>query len=137
VPGSAARTTDTALRLTTALLLSIGLALPFHCGAPSPRSSATFDQIQQQVRGKTAAEIEALLGRPDTRQRLATEEKWIWWNYTVLDGEQYAPEVRRQIVHLEIVFDCASGAGDAAVARAACRVDDPLAVSYSRPGRPD
>jgi hypothetical protein len=122
------------MRSTAALLLVLGLVLPVHCGAPSPRSPHSFDEIQQIVAGKTASEVEALLGRPDARRQLITEdEKWTWWNYTVLDGEQYAPEVRGEIVHLEIVFEDPSSAGAAALPRTEWRVSGPFAVSYSRP----
>jgi hypothetical protein len=120
------------LRPAPALLLAIALAPACHCGSPAPRSPYSFDQIQQRVAGKSAREIEALLGKPDTRQRLPTgDEKWIWWNYTVLDGEHYAPEVRRRIVHLEILFECRSSDLGTTVARD-CRVLDPTVVSYSR-----
>jgi hypothetical protein len=113
-----------------ARLLAIVLALALACGARTPRSPYTFDQIRQWGAGKSAREVEALLGRPDTRQRLPThDEKWIWWNYTVLDGKQYAPEVRRRIVHLEIFFDCRQGAS-ATTTLAACEA---AVVSYSYP----
>jgi hypothetical protein len=118
------------LRPAPALLLAIVLALPVACGARVPRSPYTFDQIQRRVAGKSAREVEALLGRPDTRQRLPTrDEKWIWWNYTVLDGKEYAPEVRRRLVHLEIFFDRRCGASNTAapVPREAA------VVSYSFP----
>ncbi len=121
-----------------AILASLGLALPAGCGAPGPRSSDSFDTIRQRVVGRSAAEVEALLGRPDSRQRLATgDENWTWWNYTDLRGAQYAPEVRHQIVHLEVLLACDGGVGrgpGAAGGPARCRVDDPLAVSYSHPG---
>jgi hypothetical protein len=126
------------LRPAPALLLAIALALPVRCGAPTPRSPYSFDQIQQRVAGKSAREIEALLGKPDTRQRLPTnDEKWIWWNYTMLDGERYAPEVRRRIVHLEIFFECRDGAGGAPVARACRAPFGPAVVSYSHPAAAD
>ena len=125
------------MRPAPALLLAIALALPCRCGSPAPRSPYSFDQIQQRVTGKSAREIEALLGKPDTRQRLPTDdEKWIWWNYTVLDGEPYAPEVRRRIVHLEILLECRSSTPGTTVSRH-CSVLDPTVVSYSRPAARD
>src|ERR1700688_1724305 len=79
------------------------------CGthtAGTPRSRLSFDQIQSRVAGKTEAEVESILGKPDTREaRLVDDDVWIWWDFTFLDGEQYAPEVRGQVVHLEITFD--------------------------------
>jgi hypothetical protein len=126
------------LKPAPALLLAIALALPVHCGAPVPRSPYSFDQIQQRVAGRPAREIEALLGKPDSRQRLPTrDEKWIWWNYTMLDGEQYAPEVRRRIVHLEIFFECRDGEAPAAAARDCRDPGGAAVVSYSRPAAGD
>jgi hypothetical protein len=124
------------LRSYSTALLLLGLTLPACC-APGARSRHSFDEIQQIVAGKTAREVESLLGKPDSRQRLLTDdERWIWWNYTRLDGEQYAPEIRGQLVHLEIVFQGPAGA-DAALARAEWRVAGPFAVSYSRPAKTD
>jgi hypothetical protein len=127
------------LRAAPALLLAIVLALPIGCGAPGPRSPWSFDQIRQRVAGKSAREIEALLGRPDARQRLPTrDEKWIWWNYTALVGEQYAPEVRRRTVHLEILFDCRGAEATGGAAASDCRAPGGTAVvSYSRPSPAD
>jgi hypothetical protein len=127
---------EAALRPAPALLLAIAAAVSLRCGAPTPRSPWSFDQIRQRVAGKSARQIEALLGRPDARQRLPmNDEKWIWWNYTDLDGEQYAPEVRGRMVHLEILFDCRQGDGGRPAARAGeCRAPGgTTVVSYSRP----
>lgn len=71
----------------------------------SPRSNRSFDQIQDMVQGKTATEIEGILGAPDSRQPLLLgDERWLWWDYTYLGGKDYRPEVRGQIVHLQITF---------------------------------
>src|ERR1700688_4501285 len=103
------------------------------CGthtAGTPRSRLSFDQIQSRVAGKTEAEVESILGKPDTRQaRLVDDDVWIWWDYTFLDGEQYAPELRGQIVHLEITFDRPSGQD---LPRAAWRIAGPFSVNFSR-----
>jgi hypothetical protein len=92
---------------------------------PSARSHRSYDQIRDLAAGKTAAEIETLLGPPDVRQPVLGDERWIWWSYTFLDGDQYAPEIRGQIVHLEITLQ--KGASST------WRVSGPLAVGYSMP----
>jgi hypothetical protein len=106
---------------------------------PGAKSGRSFDQIQQLVAGKTAAEVAAILGPPNARQALlADDERWVWWNYTYLDGANYAPEIRGQVVHLEITFESPSLASTAEVApvpQEQWRVSGPLAVSYSLPAR--
>ncbi len=83
------------------MLLSLVL---WNC-APGARSRKSFDGLRAEVEGKNAAQVEALLGKPDSRVRfLLGDERWIWWNYTYLDGPDYAPEVRGQVVHLSITF---------------------------------
>jgi len=58
------------------------------------------------VKGKTAEQVEQMLGQPDSRQRMTlSAERWIWWNYTYLDGNNYPPEVRGRVVHLEVIFE--------------------------------
>jgi hypothetical protein len=110
------------------LLILAGL---WACGRFAARSNRPFDEIRELVSGKTAAEVASLLGEPDTRQSvLNDDERWVWWNYTYLDGEQYPPEVRGQIVHLEITFTRPPGAAPVA-GRGAWRVAGPLAVSYT------
>jgi hypothetical protein len=106
------------------------------CGAPAsgaPRWKQSFDEIQRQVTGRTEAEVEQILGKPDTREsRQLGDDVWIWWNFTFLDGNQYAPEVRGQVVHLEIAFDPPPGPPGSDVSHAAWRVAGPLSVNFSR-----
>jgi hypothetical protein len=106
------------------------------CGAPAPgvpRSQQPFDQIQREVSGKSEAEVETLLGRPDAHEsRLVGDEVWIWWNFTFLDGDQYSPDVRGQVVHLEITFDKPVTGADPDVPHAAWRVAGPFSVNFSR-----
>jgi hypothetical protein len=117
-------------------ILVLCLALALHC-APAPKSPHSFDEIQRLVAGKTAREVEAILGKPDAREHLLTDnERWTWWNYTSLAGEQYAPEIRGQIVHLEIVFESPTGSGFS-LPISEWRVLGPFAVSYSRLARGD
>jgi len=96
---------------------------------PSARSSQSYDQIRELVTGRTAAEVERLLGKPDLRETVLDDQRWVWWNYTFLDGDQYAPEIRGQVVHLEITFQAPP------TPRADARVRGPLSVSYSKPSR--
>ena len=93
------------------------------------RSGKSFDQICSQVAGKTAAEVEQLLGKPDAREKLPMGDwRWVWWNYTFLDGDGYPPELRGRIVHLEILF---SNPSQPTLPEAQWRVIGPLAVSYA------
>jgi hypothetical protein len=109
------------------------------CGRLAARSDRSFDEIREMVSGKTAAEVTALLGKPDTRQSILTDdERWIWWNYTRLDGDQYPPEERGQVVHLEITFTRPEAGTTAlgvslARGRGTWRVASPLGVSYTVP----
>jgi hypothetical protein len=114
------------------LLLGFALAIEA-CRLPA-RSRHSYDEIRALVAGKTEAEVERILGTPDVRQPvLLDDERWIWWNYTFLEGDQYAPQIRGQVVHLEIVFQNPANPGEAALPMAAWRVSQPLAVSYSTP----
>ena len=104
------------------------------CGKTTPRSDRSFDQIRELVAGKSAAEVEALLGEPDTRESvLVGDERWIWWNYTFLDGKDLPPELRGQVVHLEITFE--RSPDPSASGGSAWRISGPLGVSYSLPAR--
>lgn len=111
---------------TIAALLILGLGLTSQGCRPSAKSQRSFDQIRELVQDRTAVEVEKLLGKPDVREAVLDEQRWVWWNYTFLDGDQYAPEVRGQVVHLEILFRSSSSS-------ARLRVAGPLAVSYSKP----
>lgn len=113
-------------------LLRLGLLLLLAC-RPSARSQRSYDQLRDLVTGKTGAEVERLLGPPDLRESVLDDQRWIWWNYTFLDGYQYAPEIRGQIVHLEVVLKKPSGS--MAIPIEKWRAAGPLAVSYSKPSR--
>jgi hypothetical protein len=95
------------------------------------RSEKSFDEICDRVSGKTAAEVEALLGNPDAREKLPIGDwRWVWWNYTFLDGDNYPPELRGKVVHLEIMF---SNPMHVDIPDSQWRVGGPLAVSYAVP----
>ena len=98
---------------------------------PTARSHQSYDQIRQLVAGHTAAEVEQLLGKPDVRSPVRGDSRWVWWNYTFLDGDQYAPEIRGQIVHLEITFQNPQALGGP-VPLSQWRVNGSLSVSYSK-----
>lgn len=101
----------------------------------SPRSDRSFDQIRNLVQGKTASEIEEILGAPDSRQSLLLgDERWIWWDYTYLGGQDYSPDVRGKIVHLQITFTNPSIAGSYKPSYSEWRVVDPQNVSFLLPG---
>ena len=109
------------------------LSLLFACHN-SPRSDRSFDQIRYLVQGKTALEIEKILGPPDSRQPLLLgDERWIWWNYTFLGGQDYSPDVRGKVVHLQITFANPDLSGKARPPYSCWRIEDPLSVSYLLP----
>ena len=100
-----------------------------------PRSDKSFDQIRAMVQGKTATEVEKLLGPPDSRQPLLLgDERWIWWNYTFLGGQDYSPEVRGKIVHLQITFANPDLSGKDRPPYSRWRIEDPESVSFVLPG---
>lgn len=114
-------------------LLGAGL-LAVSCGGARPRSTKSFDEIRASVEGRSAAEVESLLGAPDVRQPvLLGDERWIWWRYTYLDGVSYPPEMRGSLVHLEILFERPEGKGERPPYDA-WRISGPLGVSYTLPG---
>jgi len=115
-----------------ALVLVAIAALGWLACGHAARSRQPFDQIQRLVTGKTEAEVERLLGRPDAREsRLIDDDVWIWWDYTFLDGEHYPPELRGQAVHLEITFDRPAGIAAQDQPHAAWRVAGPFSVNFS------
>jgi hypothetical protein len=96
-----------------------------------PRSQSSFDEICETVAGKSAAEVEVLLGAPDSREEIPIgDQRWIWWDYTFLDGESYSPEIRGKTVHLEITFSSPIGPTRASTPASQWKVSSPLAVSY-------
>jgi hypothetical protein len=123
-------------RQLTVAVLAAAIAGGAGCRGPgsgAPRWRQSFDQIERQVTGKTEAEVEQILGKPDTREaRLVDDDVWIWWDFTFLDGEQYAPELRGQVVHLEITFDKPAETVGQDVPHTAWRVAGPYSVNFSR-----
>jgi len=111
----------------TPVILLLVLSLALAACHPSARSHRSYDQIRDLAADKTGPELERLLGPPDVRQNVLDDQRWIWWSYTFLDGDQYAPEIRGQIVHLEITLQ------NTKAAPAIWRVNGPMAVSYSIP----
>jgi len=98
------------------------------------RSKRSFDEIQRLVWGKTAEEVISVLGEPDSRQVVFDgDERWIWWNYTFLDGDDQPPEVRGRVVHLEIVFSNPGHSGTERSPYAQWRVDPSLGVAFRLP----
>jgi len=118
------------LSVSTLFLLLCALA----CTHRQARSGRNFDEIRDLVTGKTAPEVERILGKPDSRETMVLSgERWIWWNYTYLDGSHYAPEERGRVVHLEIVFEPDDLRAKASNTRPELRVGGPLGVSYTLP----
>lgn len=104
------------------------------CRQARPQSAKSFDEIEHLVRGKDAAQILLLLGKPDTRQRLFDDdEKWVWWNYTFLDGQDQPPELRGSTVHLEIAFRNPSRPYEAAKPYSEWSIDTDYGVRYVLP----
>lgn len=116
------------------LLLSVVFALLMVACSQSIHSRKSFDDISKAVEGKTTVEVEKLLGKPNAQEKSAMgDERWVWWNYAVLDGDSYAPEVRGKVVHLEITF-APSGPSSGALPHSQWRVRQPFGVTYLFPG---
>jgi hypothetical protein len=60
-------------------------------------------------------------------------ELWVWWDYTYLDGNNYPPEERGKVVHLQITFDRISRDGKYSP-KGELRVKGPLSVSHMPSG---
>lgn len=117
------------------------LVIALGCRAPTARSDWTFDEIESLVVGCTADQVLHLLGEPDSRRRaLDGAERWIWWHYTRLDGNDQPPERRGQVVHLEILMTGPALVSPRRSASADWQVDRELGVTYRLPdsnrGRP-
>lgn len=130
----------TRVLLILGTLVAFGLVAHLILGlrAPRPRSDLSFGEISARVQGKTAGEVSGLLGEPDSQQQIyGSDEKWIWWRYTFLDGDDVAPELRGQVVHLEIVFRNPSRPHEAPRPYSEWPIDGGLAVSYRTLARKD
>ena len=108
------------------------------CQGPKARSNRSFSEIQTLAQGKTAEQILKLLGEPDSRQVVFdADERWIWWNYTFLDGKDCPPEMRGRVVHLEIVVknptNSLKGERESRRPYSEWRVDDALGITYRAP----
>lgn len=111
------------------------LLLLASCNLRRARSEKDFDGILKMVKGRTSAEIEQMLGKPDSKRKmLSSGEQWVWWNYTFLGGSNYPPELRGKVVHLEIILEPDDRAG---VARSSfpgeLRASSPFGISYTLP----
>ncbi|HEY4593721.1 MAG TPA: hypothetical protein VIJ61_15000 [Thermoanaerobaculia bacterium] len=85
--------------------------------------------------GKTQAEVEHLLGPPDSTENLLLGDvRWIWRNYTYLGGKNWAPEIHGRVVHLEITFSGPLVAPAGREDRSQWRVSEPYGVDFSLPG---
>jgi hypothetical protein len=116
------------------LFLAILLFLCLGGCYATPHSNRSFDEIRSLVQGKTAAEIETLLGPPNSKQTSALgDERWIWWNYTFLGGQDYSPESRGKIVHLQIVFSNPDPTVTEKPPYSKWQIVDPMSVSYLLP----
>jgi hypothetical protein len=110
------------------------LLLGAGCRGPTARSERSFDEIQALARGKTAAQILHLLGEPDSREVVFdADERWIWWNYTFLDGNDCPPEMRGRVVHLEIVIRNPERTGTIRSPYSKWQVDDAFGITYRAP----
>ena len=120
------------MRRARATALLSGLFVVVACAAgPHARCRQSFDELAARLDGMTAAEVARTIGPPDSRQPVyLRDERWIWWNFTFLDGENYPPEVRGQVVHLEITFRNPAGAGDEPHPVADWRVAHPFGIAY-------
>ncbi|MCP3957362.1 MAG: hypothetical protein GY719_05880 [bacterium] len=98
-----------------------------------PVSDRSFDEIKQMVEGKSASEVVEILGDPQHKEKVfGHSERWIWWRYTTLEGSQHAPELRGQIVHLEVVFRNPSRPGEA-IPYSGWSIDEVNGVEYRLP----
>jgi hypothetical protein len=123
------------MRTNTKAWLYLLLCLFTACNYQRAKSENDFNKIREGVKEKTPDEVERMLGKPDSKQvMLSSGERWIWWNYTSLEGQDYPPELRGKVVHLEIIFQPDDSPG---IARAASpselRVSEPFGVSYTLP----
>ena len=104
------------------------------CQGTRARSERSFYEIETLARGKTAEQILEIFGEPDSRQKVFdADERWIWWNYTFLDGKDCPPEMRGRVVHLEIVVRNPDRVGTDRRPYSEWRVDDAFGITYRAP----
>lgn len=119
--------------MSVAFLLILG-AGAVGCHGSRARSERSFDEIQTLAHGKTAEQILQLLGEPDSRQVVFdADERWIWWNYTFLDGNDCPPEMRGRVVHLEIVIRNPERSHARRRPYSEWQVDDAFGITYRAP----
>ena len=98
---------------------------------PSGRS---FEEVCKLVEGRTAVEVEQLLGKPDFSEvNILGDERWLWWNYVVLAGASHPPEVSNRLFHLEITFVDPSPHSGRPLPHSQWRVRKPFGVTYLIP----
>ncbi len=122
---------------TSNVVLFCGLALVglLACSDRSPRSQRSFSDVSAMIKGRTAAEVAHLLGEPDSRRPVFDgDERWLWWNYTFLDGRDVPPELRGKVVHLDIVVVNPERGGTKRRPYSEWRIDDALGIRYRLPG---
>ncbi len=116
-----------------AFLLMLGVGV-LGCRGTHARSERSFDEIQTLAHGKTAEQILQILGEPDSRQVVFdADERWIWWNYTFLDGNDCPPEMRGRVVHLEIVVRNPERSHVSRRPYSEWQVDDAFGITYRAP----
>ena len=118
---------------SVAFLLFLGAGI-VGCHGPRARSERSFDEIQALARGKTAEQVLQILGEPDSRQVVFdADERWIWWNYTFLDGNDCPPEMRGRVVHLEILLRNPERSHTSRRPYSEWQVDDAFGITYRAP----
>ena len=96
----------------------------------------SYDEIKTLIDGKTADQVLHLLGEPDSRQVvLDSDERWIWWNFTSLEGNDYPPEIRGGVVHLEILFKNPKPFQQERMPYSEWVIDDVFGVTFKQPER--
>lgn len=104
------------------------------CHQPNPRSEQSFDDIRSLVQDQSAAQVLLLFGKPDTKQViLERNERWMWHDFTRLDGERCPQELRGLVVHLEITFRNPSRLQDAKAPYSQWFVHEMSGVLFKRP----
>lgn len=94
----------------------------------------SYEEICKLVEGRTTVEVEQLLGKPDFHEvNVLGDERWLWWDYVILAGASYPPEVRDRLFHLEITFVDPSHLAGPPLPHSQWRVRKPFGVAYLIP----